>query len=263
MVEQMQLATRQRAWLKHYPEGGRAMSLGALKLLVNRLGIGPLRPPPHRGGDAARAIEARRLRELAAQHVNVPQVLGQGKRSLMLSDNGRSLNACLREASSDAARDALMRLAVQAIAEAHARGAYFGQPVPRNMTFDGTQIGFIDFEEDPLEVMTLAQAQARDWLMFGYGVARYYESRPDVLQKLMADAMAQQDARIREATHEATTRLQRLAGVARHFGRSARTLAQAILVIHGATSLGLLVVGVLMVDYFSDGDLDVLRILAG
>jgi tRNA A-37 threonylcarbamoyl transferase component Bud32 len=263
MVEQMQLASRQRAWLKHYPGSGRALPLAALKMLVDRLGIGPLRPPPHRGGDAARAIEARRLRELAAQQVNVPRVLGQGRRSLMLSDNGRSLNACLREAANDRARDALIQLAVQAIAQAHAQGAYLGQPVPRNMTFDGVRIGFIDFEEDPLEVMTLAQAQARDWLMFGYGAARYYASRADVLQQLISEAMAQQDPQVRQEAHHATTRLQRLAGVARHFGRSARTLAQAILVIHGATAVGMLAVSVLMVDYFSDGDLDVLRIFLG
>lgn len=263
MVEQMQLASRQQAWLKHYPEGGRALSLGALRMLVDRLGIGPLRPPPHRGGDAARAIESRRLRELAAQQVNVPRVLGQGRRSLMLSDNGRSLNTCLREAASDQARDALVQRAVQAIAQAHAQGAYLGQPVPRNMTFDGSRIGFIDFEEDPLEVMTLTQAQARDWLMFGYGVARYYETRPQMLQQLISEAMVRQDAQVREAAHHATTRLQRLAGVARHLGRSARRLAHAIVVIHGASALGVLVVVGLMADYFSDGDLDVLRVLLG
>jgi hypothetical protein len=34
--------------------------------------------------------------------------------------------------------------------------------------------------------MDLAQAQARDWLMFGYGVARYYAERPQQLQAMMA-----------------------------------------------------------------------------
>ncbi len=84
---------------------------------------------------------------------------------------------------------------------AHARGAYFGQPLPRNLTWDGDKVGFIDFEEDPLEVMDLSEAQARDWLMFGYGVAKYYADRPEHLQAMMAEAMGGAQAPVREHVH--------------------------------------------------------------
>ncbi len=84
--------------------------------------------------------------------MNVPDVLGTGHAALVIGDNGSSFNTCLREAD-DAGRDRLVMAAMLAIAAAHARGAYFGQPLPRNLTWDGENVGFIDFEEDPLEVM--------------------------------------------------------------------------------------------------------------
>ena len=64
----------QRAWLKQYGEGSRAVALGLLNFVARRFHLDALRPPPHRGGDAARETEARRLGELQAQ--GVPHVRG-------------------------------------------------------------------------------------------------------------------------------------------------------------------------------------------
>lgn len=249
-----------RAWLKQYGRGSRALALGLLNVVARRFQLDALRPPPHRGGDAARDTEARRLTELQAQGVNVPPVIGRGRAALLLADNGSSFNVCLRQAD-DAGRDALVTAAMQAIAQAHARGAYFGQPLPRNLTWDGHSVGFIDFEEDPLEVMDLSQAQARDWLMFGYGVAKYYAERPQQLQAMMADAMDGAQAPVLEHAHQLTGRLQHLAHAALKMGRSARALAHAILIVHGATTLGALVVLAVCVDWFADGQLDMFDLL--
>jgi len=249
----------QRAWLKQYGESSRAVALGLLNFVAHRFQLDALRPPPHRSGPAARDTEARRLAELQAQGVNVPQVIGSGHAALVLGDNGSTFNTCLRQAD-DAGRDALVAAAMQAIAAAHAKGAYFGQPLPRNLTWDGKEIGFIDFEEDPLEVMDLAQAQARDWLMFGYGVARYYEDRPAQLQSLMAKALDGAAQPVLAHAHDVSGRLRRLARYSMKMGRSARALARAILVVHGATTLGMLMVFAICFDFFSDGDLDILQL---
>ena len=152
--------------------------------------------------------------------MNVPDVLGTGHAALVIGDNGSSFNTCLRQAD-EAGRDRLVMAAMQAIAEAHARGAYFGQPLPRNLTWDGDKVGFIDFEEDPLEVMDLSEAQARDWLMFGYGVAKYYADRPEHLQAMMAEAMGGAQAPVREHVHAVSGRL-RSGRVCMKLGRSAR-----------------------------------------
>ncbi|WP_349984954.1 serine/threonine protein phosphatase [Stenotrophomonas sp. WHRI 8082] len=259
MVEPITLEG-QRAWLKQYGEGSRAVALGLLNFIANRFHLDALRPPPHRGGDAAARTEARRLGELQAQGVNVPAVLGTGHAALVLGDNGSSFNTCLREAN-DAGRDRLVAAAMQAMADAHAQGAYFGQPLPRNLTWDGERVGFIDFEEDPLEVMDLAQAQARDWLMFGYGVAKYYADRPQQLQALMAAAMDGANEPVREHAHAVTGRLQHVAKASKKLGRSARALANAILIVHGATTLGVLMVLMVCVDWLADGHLDLLELL--
>ena len=259
MVESIDINGR-RVWIKRYAGRQRRLSLGALEFVARRLRMVPLLPPPHRVGVGAATVEARRLSELAAQQVHVPEVIGQGRASLVLSDNGNSLAQSLREAD-DAGRDHLVRLALQAIAQAHAGGAYFGQPVPRNMTWDGERIGFIDFEEDPLEVMDLAQAQSRDWLMFGYGVAKYYDSRSVVLEGLIREAMAHEQEAVQLQTHEAAARLRRFAKLAARLGSSARTFAQAIIVLHGATMFGVLLALVLLFDLMLDGDLDLARML--
>ncbi|WP_372362466.1 serine/threonine protein phosphatase [Xanthomonas sp. NCPPB 1325] len=250
----------QRVWLKQYRRSNRAVSLGALNFVARRWGLDALRPPPHRGGDAARDLEARRLGELHAQSVNVPRVVGCGQAALILSDNGRSFATCLREADVPE-RDRLVALAVSAMVHAHGHGAYFGQPLPRNMTFDGQSVGFIDFEEDPLEVMDLAQAQARDWLVFGYGVAKYYRGRREVLQRLLARAFDTAGPAVVEHAHTVTGRLRRVAQVARGLGRSAGALGRAIQAIHAASAFGVVLVLVLCVDWCADGEMDLLAAL--
>ncbi|MCL7714389.1 serine/threonine protein phosphatase [Stenotrophomonas mori] len=250
----------QRAWLKHYGESSRALALGLLNFVARRFRLDALRPPPHRGGAQAREVEARRLLELKAQGVNVPAVIGEGKAALLLEHTGASFNTCLREADA-AGRDRLVAAAIAAIASAHRDGAYFGQPLPRNMTWDGHSVGFIDFEEDPLEVMDLDRAQARDWLMFGYGVAKYYETRPQVLEAMLAEAMEGADRPVVDHAHEVTGRLQALARLLQRAGKSGQALARAILVVHSATAFGFLALVVLSLDWLADGELDLLALL--
>ncbi len=250
----------QRAWLKFYGESSRAFALGLLNFVAHRFHLHALRPPPHRGGAQAREIEARRLTELKAQGVHVPEVLGQSRTALVLEHTGVSFNTCLREADA-AGRDRLVAAAIDAIAAAHREGAYLGQPVPRNMTWDEGRIGFIDFEEDPLEVMDLPQAQARDWLMFGYGVVKYYDDRPEVLKTMLADAMEDVERPVVDHAHQVTGRLQRLARLLQRAGKSGRALAHAILVVHSATSFVFVTLVLLSLDWLGDGELDLFDLL--
>ena len=250
------------AWLKAY-EGGdtRRLSLGILDAIARGLDIDALRPPPHPGGGEAKRIEARRIAELDAQGVRVPRVLGEGASTLLLSDLGTTLAARLREADGDAARiDALTAQAIDAVAQAHARGAYFGQLVPRNITLDDAGcVGFIDFEEDPLEVMSLPQAQARDWLLFAFGMAKYYDGRTDALADMLSVVLQ----RAPEVAAHAG-RVGRLQGLARQLsrlGRSARHVAHSILVVRAATVLPMLLVAVVLWDLIDDGEIALLQLL--
>jgi tRNA A-37 threonylcarbamoyl transferase component Bud32 len=261
MVEPITLAG-QRAWLKRYGRHRRGTALLALDRLATRLDIAALRPPPHYAGEQAKQTEARRLSELREQGVHVPAVLGQGEASLILSHQGDSLSACMRMAANDPVRlDAITSAAADAIARSHRAGAYFGQPLPRNMTYHQGRLGFIDFEEDPLEVMTLEQAQARDWLMFSYGTAKYYDQRPQAFADVLRRSLGQEPRAVTAHAHHVAGKLQALARMSRHLGKSARTLAHAILVMHAATTFTLVLCAMLLFDWFSDGDLDLLQAL--
>lgn len=122
-----------------------------------------LRPVPAPGGAAGQATEARRLRELAAAGVHVPALWHEGPDHLVMAYvAGTPLPASL--VGDEEAALAAFRSALDALADVHARGQYLSQAFARNMVQTSTGFVYLDFEDDPLEVMTLIDAQARDWL---------------------------------------------------------------------------------------------------
>ena len=167
-------ALGRRAWLKVYAEGNRGWTLAVLDLLTRFFDTPSLRPPAHWGGERACAIEKRRIEALVACGALVPEILGQGANALLLGDIGHTLKSVLHEVGPER-QVQLIAQAARAMVEVHAHDGYIGQPYARNLTVaeDG-RIGFLDLEEDPLESMTLAQAQVRDWLIFAAGVSRYF-----------------------------------------------------------------------------------------
>lgn len=192
---------------------------------------GPQRAGAHRAG-------SRRLVELSRQGVHVPSVLRRERSgTLVLGDLGPSLAACQRAQPHEAARDALAANAVRAMHQAHARGAYFGQSLPRNMTWDGERIGFLDFEEDPLEVMSLKLAQARDWVIFAYGMARDYRQRPEALSAILRPVLRSQPHPVVAQARKVGTRLHPLARISAHVGSSAAMFACAVQVLLASTGL--------------------------
>ncbi|HEY2256814.1 MAG TPA: hypothetical protein VGI11_14335, partial [Variovorax sp.] len=64
------------------------------------------------------------------------------------------------------------REGLAAIARVHARGLYLSQAFDRNLVLcpDGA-VGFIDFEDDPGDTLTLAECQVRDWLSYLHSTA--------------------------------------------------------------------------------------------
>lgn len=224
----------QRAWRKRYVDSRRRWPLAALAAIASLLKLPPLRPPPRHPPARARQVEGRRLGQLRALGVHAPRVLAEGEDWLVLSDLGPTLASGLRAAAGDAdATDALVRMAAQAIADAHRSGACFGQPLPRNLVSDHGRIGFLDFEEDPLEVMTLVHAQARDWLLFAYGIARYYDGRPQALATLLDEVLEAAPASVSGSVRAVGRRLQPLAWLARGCGRAARSFAHAVDALRG------------------------------
>jgi len=248
------------AWLKSYgaPERSRRVAARAWNAIVDGLDVGPLRSPPRLGREDAKQLELRRIGELREAGVLVPEVLGEGRDTLLLGDIGPSLSRRLKNAADPRQVDTLVHAAVAAIVAAHRRGAYFGQAFARNITVSDGRIGFIDFEEDPLQIMPLRDAQARDWLMFTAGVSRHYEKRVDVLAGMIEQALPRVGEEVTREVQRVAGRLDFLHRYSRFFGRSARALGVAVASLRSGA--GLVLLG-LMVDLLSDGDFDIYRIM--
>jgi hypothetical protein len=115
----------------------------------------------------------------------VPTVLAQQADGLLISDLGESGRATIvlqerldqAATAGPAALLAVWREGLAAIAAVHVRGQHLSQAFDRNLVQcpDGV-IGYIDFEDDPAEVMTLAECQARDWLSYLHSTAMMLEA---------------------------------------------------------------------------------------
>lgn len=186
-----QAATQTRSIASYLPKGeqlwlkkaGARNSMGRYRLMgavAQLLRLPLLTPVPNLGGDQAIATEARRLRELAALGVHVPVLLAVQPGALLLRHLGvpglptPSLANEMRDAVPAGAPAvlALWQQGLGAIGQVHAHGSYLSQAFARNMVrcADGA-VGFIDFEDDPGEVLALALCQARDALCFAHSSA--------------------------------------------------------------------------------------------
>ena len=168
-----------RVWLKKAGPRHGPWRYRLLALIAASLRLDVLKPVPNPGGEAAVAIEARRLRELGALGLRVPAVLAQQPDGLLLSDLGESRTTLvLQERLAQAAATCPATLltawrdGLDAIAAVHARGAYLSQAFDRNLVQcpDGV-IGYIDFEDDPGAALDVAECQVRDWLSYLHSTA--------------------------------------------------------------------------------------------
>lgn len=219
---------QERVWVKRYANGSRRWRMRLLNLVVGWMQLPALRAPLGGGPEHSCAVELRRLSELAALGVRVPRVIASSQRELLLSDLGTTLALQLRQADHAVALR-LYQSAIAAIANAHAAGTYLGQPQARNIVVDAQQrIGFIDFEEDPAEVMTLAQAQCRDWLLFASGTLRHLPFADRRISDALQSGLSQADPAVREALAASLHRLQPVRQISALMGRRARGMAAAI-----------------------------------
>lgn len=227
--QQVELPDAGRGWLKRYEGGPRRLRLWLLNRVAGWLQVPCLRAAPARCGDAARQLEQRRLIELTQCQVRVPQVLQSGESALLLADLGPTLAARLRGAG-QARRLQLLARAASAIAATHARDACLGQPLARNITVDDAdRVGFLDFEEDPLEVMTLDQAQCRDWLLFASGSVRHAgDACAAELGQAFAVGLAQARPEVRAELADALHRLRPVGRLCAMLGKRARGIHLAI-----------------------------------
>ncbi|HVE54487.1 MAG TPA: hypothetical protein VNB23_14000 [Ramlibacter sp.] len=136
-----------------------------LNVVASLAGSAEMRPIPAPGGPAGQAIELRRLQALAAAGVRVPRVLHVDAGFVVMERlPGQSLGERLAAQPADAG--ALWEQGLQFLRDVHARGQYLSQASARNLIVTPGGIAAIDFEDDPREVLPVAAAQVRDWLLY-------------------------------------------------------------------------------------------------
>ena len=138
------------------------------------IGLPLLRAAPAHGGARAQAIEVARLQNLDAAGVAVPRLLHVETEFFVQSWLGQSRLDVLLEQP-----DALdwWQRGLRTLVDLHARDQYLSQAFARNFIACGDTLAMIDFEDDPLEVMTLVQAQARDWLAYLHSSGRAFRAQ--------------------------------------------------------------------------------------
>lgn len=141
--------------------------LNAIARLVGAPFLGAV---PVHGGAQAQAVEIRRLQALHEAGLPVPRVLHVAHDHFVMTWLGANHLAQLLADRHPRAFD-LWREGGQALVRVHAAGQYLSQCFGRNMVIDEREgaprfAGMIDFEDDPLEVMSLPEAQVRDWMIY-------------------------------------------------------------------------------------------------
>lgn len=177
-----------------------------LNLFARLAGVPYLKAVPVHGGARSQAIEVARLQALRQAGLAVPQVLHVAPDYMVLSYLGSNdLARALREQGRGAR--SLWLAAMEHLLLVHARGQYLSQCFARNVIVGEVFHGMIDFEDDPLEVMTLDQAQARDWLIYLQSTLWNLALDPATLDADLDGVLARERPAVRSVLAHAARRL--------------------------------------------------------
>src|SRR5690606_28404988 len=136
-----------------------------LNLIASLLKAPFLQAAPAWGGKRGQEIEVRRIKELAKQNLPVPTLLHVDQDYFVMNSLGDYNLAHIIQAKPELAYDAWQR-GGDLLSRVHQKGQYLSQAFARNFILHEGKLGLIDFEDDPLEAMSLSQTQVRDWLAY-------------------------------------------------------------------------------------------------
>jgi tRNA A-37 threonylcarbamoyl transferase component Bud32 len=209
----------QRVWHKRY-EDERSSLLRLLQCAAaSALSLEWLRPTCVASALQLTATEKRFIQRLQSRSVRAPQIVSESENSLTLGDLGPTLSALCKNESDPARRLHYIKNALQAISEVHQKDLCLNQSFARNICIENGEVGFIDFECDPLEVMSLSAAQARDIIYFVYSTARFVEDDAVVYESMLQKAISSENLEVKKVLEAAFKKLSVMAGFVRLFDK--------------------------------------------
>ncbi|EOF9476006.1 hypothetical protein ACHZUL_001750, partial [Neisseria gonorrhoeae] len=143
------LADGTKVWVRKAGRHNARWRYALLGMVARYLKLGVLKPVPSLGGEPAIATESKRLYELRSAGIAVPELLALRKNALMFGNlEGIPLDTQIRQEAEAGKADAWLA-GLEAIARVHKKRQFLSQAFARNMMWDGKNISFLDFEDDP------------------------------------------------------------------------------------------------------------------
>ncbi len=173
------------AWRKQYSSQGRRKRMAVLRWIARSFGANALLAPIPLSPSEACATEQAMIRKLSSLGVLVPDIIEASDSHIVVSDIGEVFSSVCRQTKNIEQRAALLIKGFDALNDLHQRNGYLSQAFARNLTLLDGRVGFIDLEEDPLKVMPLKAAQARDILFFVHSTARFMADAPERYTELL------------------------------------------------------------------------------
>jgi len=162
-----------------------------------------LKPTKVPGAADTQAMELKRLKDLAAVGVPVPQVVHQEKHWFALAYlTGYNLRVFPYK-ERNVVPNVYFEKTLAAILDVHQKGQSLSQAFNRNVMWSEERIVFIDFEDEPAAYLGLAVAQARDWLYFLFSCVWMQEGTTDELVALIWKYVQQDSTDVRKALSHA------------------------------------------------------------
>lgn len=173
----------QRLWVKTIKHSKKRIGHRVQKLLAKLIPLRMLRVTVNEGGLSALKSEISRLDSFRKNGIHAPHVLYHTDTQIIMTDAGIVLQDVLDGETDEKKRHELLARAARILAEIHQKHLFHGRPYMKDFIYDRKTktLGFIDLEEDPLQVMSAEEAQARDVWVFLAGVSSYVPDGSDGL----------------------------------------------------------------------------------
>jgi len=225
-------------WLKKSAPPRGEFRYHALNFFSWIMRLSLLKAVPQPGGKAAIAMEINRIEQLTQSGALVPEVISSSDDWLLIRHAGDSIVNTLKSADTiQCQRQYLFKRILVALRRIHHNQQYLSQAFIRNILLDQQQdrIVFIDFEDDPLAVMSLADAQARDLLLLINSTARFFINDQAFFHRCIQGFLSDHDPQVIETLRIASQRLQWVTRIPfqRLFGHDYQKLKTGILALNG------------------------------
>lgn len=162
-----------KVWFK-YPVPPKARIWHMLQRFIAAIaGMPILRSTVSSGGAQALHDEAARLKLFQQQGFHAPDILALHDDMIVMGDSGPQFRDVLDRLGNRDAQAGLLKKSMLELARLHSAGLAHGRPYMRDMTWENETLFFLDLEEDPVKVMPIKTAQARDVWIFLSAASRY------------------------------------------------------------------------------------------